>query len=481
MSEEWQGNILVGGWRPGGAGAAPVIHKSTGEVVGTVGQATAADVREAAARARNAQTAWAQTSGQERARILRRAADELVSMQSEIVGWLRSEGGQVTANAMFETTWSPERFVATSVLATAPIGQVLSSLEGEASYARRVPVGVVGAITPWNAPLVLGIRAIAPALALGNAVVMKPDSQTAVCGGVMIALALARAGLPTDLFHLVPGGPEVGEALVDDPNTDMITFTGSTEVGRRVGAAAGQALKRVSLELGGNNAMIVLQDADIEAAVSAASFGSFINQGQVCMATGRHLVHESILEDYLSCLVDHASRLPVGDPTQADVALGPMINTAQLARVDDIVETTIAQGAKKLTGGRISDVFYGPTVLRDVTPKMAAFRQEIFGPVAPVTPFTDDEEAVALANDTEYGLAASIQTTDPERGRRLSGRLRAGMVHVNDQTVNDQHTAPMGGFGASGNGSRFGPQADLDEWTQWQWLTVREVQKGYPF
>lgn len=366
-------------------------------------------------------------------------------------------------------------------MSVAPVGHVLAPVEDEASYARRVPVGVVGAITPWNAPLALGIRAVAPALALGNAVVMKPDTQTAVCGGVMIALALRRAGLPDDIFHLVPGGPEVGAALVDDPNTDMITFTGSTDVGRRVGEAAGRALKRVSLELGGNNAMIILDDADIETAASAGAYGSFINQGQVCMATGRHLVHESIAEDYAACLAEHASRLTVGDPSSNDVALGPMINSAQLQRVERIVDETVQAGASLLTGGRVDDRFFRPTVLSGVTPDMPAFAEEVFGPVAPVTTFSNDAEAIALANATQYGLTASVQTADAERGRVIAEQIRAGMVHVNDQTVNDQHTAPMGGFGASGNGSRFGPQSDLDEWTEWQWLTVRRAQKAYPF
>lgn len=412
---------------------------------------------------------------------MRRAADELSKLQGELMGWLRTEGGQIEGNALFETTWSPERLIVSSALSVAPVGHVLAPVEDEASYARRVPVGVVGAITPWNAPLALGIRAVAPALALGNAVVMKPDTQTAVCGGVMIALALRRAGLPDDIFHLVPGGPEVGAALVDDPNTDMITFTGSTDVGRRVGEAAGRALKRVSLELGGNNAMIILDDADIETAASAGAYGSFINQGQVCMATGRHLVHESIAEDYAACLAEHASRLTVGDPSSNDVALGPMINSAQLQRVERIVDETVQAGASLLTGGRVDDRFFRPTVLSGVTPDMPAFAEEVFGPVAPVTTFSNDAEAIALANATQYGLTASVQTADAERGRVIAEQIRAGMVHVNDQTVNDQHTAPMGGFGASGNGSRFGPQSDLDEWTEWQWLTVRRAQKAYPF
>lgn len=475
----WSGHIYVGDWMNGGAGSTSVLDKATGEVIGTVGLADTDDVRRAASRARSAQDGWAQRTGYERARILRRAADLMERYAEDITVWLRREAGAAPAAARAHPVWCAERLHSVAELCTAPVGQLLASAEDETSLAQRVPVGVVAAITPWNGPLTLGIRAVAPALALGNAVLLKPDTQTAISGGVILAEILHLAGLPEGVLHVLPGGPAVGSALVADPDVDMISFTGSTETGRRVGEAAGRGLKRVSLELGGNNALIVLDDADVELAVAASSVGAFSHQGQVCMATGRHLVHESIADRYRDLLVARAEALTVGDPWREAVDLGPMINAGHIDRVDDIVQRTVSAGARLVVGGKRSDPYYRPTVLDGVTPDMPAFTAEIFGPVAPLTVFSSDDEAVELSNRSEFGLVASVQTRDPVRGMRLARRLHAGMVHVNDQTINDQHTAPMGGFGASGNGSRFGPQSHLDEYTQWQWLTVRATQKAY--
>jgi benzaldehyde dehydrogenase (NAD) len=347
--------------------------------------------------------------------------------------------------------------------------------------ARRVPVGVVGVITPWNFPVVLAMRSVAPALALGNAVVLKPDAGTPVTGGVLVARMFEEAGIPAGLLHVLPGGAEVGTAIVAHPGVDMVSFTGSTAVGRAVGEAAGRALKRVVLELGGNSPLIVLEDADIESASSAGAWGSFLHQGQICMSTSRHLVHADVLEQYLAALVARAERLPVGNPAVEQVALGPIINERQLTRVQRIVDESVEQGAVVLTGGTASGLFYPATVLRDVAPAMPAFAEEIFGPVAPVTVFRDDDEAVELANATGYGLAAAVQSGSAERAARLAERLRAGMVHVNDQTVNEESPAPFGGFGISGNGGHFGGAANLEAFTEWQWMTSRATSPVFPF
>ena len=254
----------------------------------------------------------------------------------------------------------------------------------------------------------------------------------------------------------------------------MISFTGSTATGQKVGAAAGGLLKRIVLELGGNSPLVVLDDADVEAASSAGAWGSFLHQGQICLAVSRHLVHERIADAYLDALTERAQRLPVGNPATEQVALGPIINERQVQRVQRIVDETVAAGAEARTGGVADGLFYKPTVLAGVRPDMAAFREEIFGPVAPVTTFSDDDEAIALANATEYGLAAAVQSGSPERASRVAERLHAGMVHINDQTVNEEPPAPFGGFGASSNGGHFGGVANLELWTEWQWLTSRE-------
>ena len=261
----------------------------------------------------------------------------------------------------------------------------------------------------------------------------------------------------------------------------MISFTGSTAVGRLVGEAAGRTLKRVSLELGGNNALIVLDDADLEAASSAGAWGSFLHQGQVCMTAGRHIVLEAVADAYIDRLAKRAENLPVGNPYTEQVALGPLINERQVANVDRIVTETVAAGATLRAGGHHQRLYYRPTVLADVTPAMPAFREEIFGPVAPVIVVKDADEAVRVANDTEYGLVAAIQTGSMERGLELAGQLRTGIVHVNDQTLNNDAFAPFGGTGASGNGTRFGSQSSWDEFTQWQWITARPQAHGFPF
>ena len=370
----------------------------------------------------------------------------------------------------------------TSVVPRVPDAAVTVLLTpGRSSTARRVPVGVVGVITPWNFPIVLAMRSIGPALALGNTIVLKPDLDTPVSGGVLIARIFEEAGLPAGVMHVIPGGPEVGAALTKDPLVRMISFTGSTATGRLVGAAAGRTLKRVVLELGGNSPLVVLDDADVDAAASAGAWGSFLHQGQICLAVSRHLVHERIAERYLDALTTRAKRLPVGNPDTDEVALGPIINERQVARVQRIVDETVSAGAEALTGGKADGLFYPPTVLAGVTPEMAAFREEIFGPVAPVITFSSDDEAVALANQTEYGLSAAVQSASASRATRIGARIHAGMVHINDQTVNEEPPAPFGGFGVSSNGGHFGGVANLELWTEWQWVTVRDQASPFPF
>jgi benzaldehyde dehydrogenase (NAD) len=325
------------------------------------------------------------------------------------------------------------------------------------------------------------MRSVGPALALGNAIVLKPDANTPISGGVVLARLFEEAGLPENLLHVLPGGADVGQALVSDPHVRMISFTGSTATGRLVGETAGRLLKRTVLELGGNSPLVVLDDADIEAASSAGAWGSFLHQGQICIAVSRHLVHESIVEEYTAALVERAQRLPVGNPATEEVALGPIINERQIGRVRRIIDESVAQGAKLRAGGSNDGPFFQATVLGDVSTSMPAYAEEIFGPVAPVISFRDDAEAVELANGTEWGLAAAVQSASPQRAAAIAEQLRAGMVHINDQTVNEEPPAPFGGFGASSNGGHFGGVANLELWTEWQWLTARDKASPFPF
>ncbi|WP_030439966.1 benzaldehyde dehydrogenase [Actinoplanes subtropicus] len=478
----WSGRVFSDGWRAAHGGVLAATEPATGAVLAEVGLADADDVAAATVRAAQAQPGWAATIGPARAAVLREAAAVLSANRAEFEQWLVREGGAVPGKAAFEVDLALGELWEAAALPTQPCGHLLPSSEpGRESVARRVPLGVVGVISPWNFPLILSIRAVAPALALGNAVVLKPDTQTAVSGGTLVARLFEAAGLPSGLLHVLPGDAVPGAALVADPHVAMIAFTGSTAVGREVGATAGRTLKRVSLELGGNNALLVLDDADLEIASSAGAWGAFLHQGQVCMTAGRHIVHESVADEYLERLAKRAQSLPVGDPFTGQVALGPLINSRQRDNVHRIVEQTVEAGAEIRTGGTYEDLFYRPTVLAGVTAAMPAFREEIFGPVAPVVVVRDDDEAVAVANDTEYGLVAAVQTGSVDRGRQIAARLRTGIVHINDQTLNNDAYAPFGGTGASGNGSRFGSQSSWDEFTQWQWVTARDQAHGFPF
>jgi benzaldehyde dehydrogenase (NAD) len=477
----WSGCLFDGHWRAA-ATHIDVIEPASGRSLAQVGEASSEEVFHIVRVAAAAQPAWAASYAGERAALLRRAAAILEANRPEIVTWIIRETGSVEAKALFEIGGTIEELLQAAAMLIEPEGHLLTSPDPERlSLARRIPLGVVGVITPWNFPLLLAMRSVAPALACGNAVVLKPDPQTAVVGGVLLCELFREAGLPAGVLGLVPGGAATGEALVSDPQVRMITFTGSTAVGRRVGELAGRGLKKVALELGGNNPMIVLDDCELNAAVGAGAFGSFFHQGQICMATSRHIVHRRIADAYVESLAAKAATLAVGDPMRPGIAIGPLINARQRDRVHRIVTSSVAQGASLITGGSYEHLFYRPTVLADVRPEMPAFQEEIFGPVAPIVVAEDDDHAVALANATEYGLAAAVQTGSLDRGLRIAKRLRAGMVHVNDQTVNDLTQCPMGGVGQSGNGARFSSLTNRDEFTEWQWLTASGTPRRFPF
>jgi benzaldehyde dehydrogenase (NAD) len=477
----WSRRIYSDGWVD-----APTTIESTepatGEVLATAGAGNAEAVASAAASAARAQPEWVATPISERMAIIRRAAELLERHRPELTRWLVREGGAIPPKADNEISASIGQFEMAAALISHPLGQLLPTMvPGRTSMARRVPVGVVGVICPWNFPVVLPARSVGPALALGNAVILKSDPNTPVSGGVLLARIFEEAGLPEGVLHVMGGGAEVGQALVEDPNVRMISFTGSTATGRKVGEAAGRNLKRMVLELGGNSPLVVLEDADIEAASSAGAWGSFLHQGQICLAVSRHLVHESIADDYVKALAERASHLPVGNPDKDEVALGPIINEKQVQRVERIVEESVSQGARVVTGGGHEGPFFEPTVLSDVTDSMPAFTDEIFGPVAPVIRFKDDAEAVELANKTDYGLVAAVQSGSQHRAAAVAEQLHAGMVHVNDSTINEEPPAPFGGFGSSSNGGHFGGVANLELWTEWQWVTSREKAEPFPF
>jgi len=470
----WTGKIFNGDWIPSSAGDYNVVEPATGATLGVMGVAGVDDVHRAAERAAEAQRAWASAPFATRAGVLRRAGELWEQHAAEVIDWIVRESGSTIPKSGFEIHVAANECYEASAIASRPFGELLRTEEPRLSLVRRLPAGVVGVISPFNAPLILSIRSVAPALALGNAVLLKPDPRTAVCGGVALARIFQEAGLPPGVLHILPGGVSIGQAVVTEPRVRIIAFTGSTAAGRSVGELAGRHLKRVHLELGGNSALIVLPDVDLDRAAEAGAWGTFFHQGQICMATSRHLVHESIADEYVKRLAAIADTLTVGDPAKQPMALGPIIDTRQRDKIHSLVTETVHAGARLAAGGVYEGLFYRPTVIADTRPGMPAYDSEIFGPVAPVTRFSTLDEAVALASGTEYGLSLGILTRDVMRGLELAERIPTGIVHINDQTVNDEAVAPFGGVAASGTGSRAGgAEWNIDAFTETQWVTMR--------
>ncbi|MBD8493332.1 benzaldehyde dehydrogenase [Pseudomonas syringae] len=476
----WNQRLFNGAWSAGPLPSSEVIEPASGATLGHVGLADAATVAHSAKVAREAQEHWFAQPYDERARVLRKAAQLAEQHFEEIVQWLVRESGSTRPKAAFETRLTIKAFYESAGLPSRSQGEVLPTSPGRLSLARRRPLGVIGVISPFNFPLYLAARAVAPALAVGNSVILKPDPRTAVCGGLVLARLFELAGLPAGTLHVLPGAAEAGAALVAEPNVAMIQFTGSTGAGRKVGEAAGRYLKKVSLELGGKNSLIVLDDADLDTALANATWGVYLHQGQICMSTGRLLVQRGIYDAFVERLTAKARSLTVGDPAKGEVHLGPLINARQRDHVYQVVQAAQQAGARLEAGGESDGLFFQATVLSGVQPDNPAFHEEIFGPVAVVVPFDTDEDAIRLANDTEYGLSAAIISRNVGRALKLGERLRTGLLHINDQTVNDEVINPFGGVGASGNGTSIGGPANWEEFTQWQWLTLKGDAPLYP-
>ena len=481
-SGRWSGKLYLGGWTAAAGGILAVTEPATGRELAQVGRATVGDVAVAVARAAAAQPAWAALSHRDKTKLLLRAADSLESRAEELAIAIVRETGAIRPKGDLEIRETVALFRHAAAMLAEPQGILLPTTRaGRMSYAKREPHGVVGVISPFNFPLVLGARAVAPALAAGNTVVLKPDPRTPLTGGIMLARAIEEAGFPDGVFHMLPGGAEVGQALVEHPATRLIAFTGSTVAGRAIGEICGRLLKRTSLELGGKSPLIILEDADLDVAASNAAFGAFLHQGQICMASGRILVQERIAADFTARLAAKASHLPVGNPATENVALGPLISESQLRRVHAIVEETVAQGARLEAGGTHEGLFYRPTVLSGVKKGMRSYGDEVFGPVASVITFGGDDEAVEIANDTEYGLSAAVISPSVGRALAIGERIHSGLLHINDQTVADEVANPFGGRGASGNGGNIGGPANWDLFTQWRWITVSDTPSPKPY
>ncbi len=457
----------------------------TGELVANVSAGTAADARRAIETAAAAFPAWAGVLPAERQRIFLKAADILERRNDEIVELLARETGASFGIGMFQMHFVPGLLRQAAALAYSPIGTVIpSDSPGSLAMGLRRPVGVVAAIAPWNVALILSARSIAAPLALGNTVVLKPSEWSPISGGLIWAEIFAEAGLPDGVLNVVPHAPgaaaPIGDELVSHPAVRRLNFTGSTGVGRKLAEAAGRHLKRVVLELGGYNPVIVLADADLDYAVNATAFGAFLHQGQICMSARKVIVERPIADAFIERLAAKTSTLKAGDPKEHDTVIGPLINADALALVSSRVDEAVSKGARVLAGGAAEGPCYQATLLTDVPEDSDFARHETFGPVLAVEVVDTAEAAVERANATTYGLSAGILTSDADRGFALAQLLESGIVHVNDQPVADEPQMPFGGVKDSGWG-RFGGQAVIDEFTELRWITVQSGTHPFPF
>ncbi|WP_276299781.1 aldehyde dehydrogenase family protein [Halorussus lipolyticus] len=481
--DSWNALYLDGEWvEDEDRDTIAVENPATREQLTEVPAGTEEDVDLAYESAAEAQDDWADKSADERNEVIENAIGILDEKRDEILESLAVESGSANAKAFAE--WQTAKGMAHHATG---FGEKMgteehdSMIPGKENEVERVPEGVVGVISPWNFPFNLSLRAVVPALATGNSVVLKPASSTPVVGGLLIARIFEEAGLPDGVLNVVTGkGSDIGDRMASHPELDVMAFTGSTEVGKRVASLAGETLALPAMELGGNNPYVVTEDADVDAAVDSAVFGSFLHQGQICISINRHLVHESVYDEYVEKLAERAESLPIGDPRERENVIGPVIDEGQRDDLIDYIEETVEAGATLETGGEADGLFVEPTVLSDAENDMPAACNEHFGPIAPVIPFSDEDEAVELANDTEYGLAGAVHTTDLDRGRDLADRIDAGMVHVNDQPINEEPAIPFGGMKASGIG-RYDGDEIFHEFTQTKWISVQNEPREYPF
>ncbi|HCE6611293.1 aldehyde dehydrogenase family protein [Pseudomonas aeruginosa] len=476
---------LAGEWRHGRAGRRlKVSNPFDGSLLLEIEQADRDDLDAAYAKAAEVQPAWAALGPSARAAVLYKAVEVFDRRHEEIVDWIIRESGSTRLKAEIE--WGAARAI-TLESASFPArvhGRIVESdVPGKESRVYRSAIGVVGVISPWNFPLHLTQRSIAPALALGNAVVVKPASDTPVCGGLLLARIFEEAGLPAGLFSVVVGpGSEIGDAFVEHPVPGLVTFTGSTPVGRNIGriASGGAHLKHVALELGGNSPFVVLGDADLGQAVNAAVFGKFLHQGQICMAINRIIVEDSLYDAFAARFVERVKGLRVGDPQRADTAVGPIVNARQLEGLLEKIRLARQEGAKPLYEGGVDGQLLAPHVFGEVTATMEIARDEIFGPLVGLLRARDEAHALELANASEYGLSSAVFSRDLERAVRFARQLRAGMTHVNDIPVNDEANAPFGGEKNSGLG-RFNGDWAIEEFTTDHWISVQHAPRQYPF
>ena len=479
-------SMLIGGAQRAAANGAtferrnPLDHS----VATRAPSATVEDARAAVDAAAKAFPVWSAMGPGERRALLMKASHALEAKGEAFAKAMATETGASGIWAGFNVHLAADMLLEAAALTTQINGQVIpSNVPGNVAMAVRQPAGVVLGIAPWNAPVILGVRAIATPLACGNTVVLKGSEISPATHGLIIE-ALQEAGLPPGVVNFVTNAPAdagaVVEAMVAHPALRRVNFTGSTKVGKLIAQTCAKYLKPAVLELGGKAPFVVLDDADLDAAVAAATFGAFANSGQICMSTERLIVDEAVADAFVAKLAERAKGLPLGDPRQGPVVLGSVVDMATVERCNALIDDALAKGAKLVCGGKATDTLMPATLLDHVTPAMKIYQEETFAPVKAIVRVNGVEEAVACANDNEFGLAAAVFGQNTSRAWQVASRIESGICHVNGPTVHDEAQMPFGGVKASGYG-RFCGQAGIDAFTELRWITVQNAPRHYPF
>jgi len=475
--------LIDGQWQDGSSGEVLVDRNPyDGSAIAEFPVATAEDIDAAYRAAARAKEEWDRVNPYAKRAVFENAVKYVESHFGDISEIIIDELGGTRLKAGFEIGLVLDMLKEAATFPLRMEGKILpSAVDERENFLYRIPVGVVGVISPFNFPFFLSMKCVAPALGAGNGVVLKPHEETPIMGGTMIGKIFEEAGLPSGLLNVVVTDiKQIGDAFIEHPIPRVLAFTGSTAVGRHVAEVGARHFKKVLLELGGNSAFIVLDDADLEYAVDAAVFSRFTHQGQICMSANRVLVHQDVFKDFTERYIEKVGTLKVGDPRAEDTVLGPLITAKQAESLNAVVDQAIADGATPILRGKVDGTMFEPVVLLDVKPDMDVAQRELFGPVVSLIPFKDDDEAVEIANNTQFGLSGAVHTSDLDRGVALAKRVQTGMIHVNDCTIHDEPIVAFGGEKQSGLGRLNGPWS-LDEFTTMKWVSVNHGRRQFPY